>query len=85
MVSAKAQRHERTWHVWELVKTVGITGVWGIGRGQWKEKNLGGWVGRETAKDFILPWMLYGILVGERSKRGTSLRPQEPLGGDDED
>lgn len=29
MVGAKAQRHERTWHVWELVKTVGVTDVWG--------------------------------------------------------
>lgn len=46
MVGAKAPRHKRTWHVWELVKTMGISDVWGAKHGRWKEKNLKRWVGR---------------------------------------
>lgn len=42
MVDAEAQRNEGTWHVWELMRTLGITNLWGSGGGQWKEMKLVG-------------------------------------------
>lgn len=50
MIDANAQRHKRTWHVWELVKAVGMTGVWGVECGRWQEESHEGQVWEEAVK-----------------------------------